>query len=67
MQTTVDFESIFKNLNIPIPNITKNYSPDEYGRMLIAGAFSAEDIRYSYSSLPVDESMAADSKEDPCT
>lgn len=44
------YSQVFKALNIQVQPLPANYTPDEFGRMLIAGAQTEHGVSYAAST-----------------
>lgn len=46
----MDYESIYKKLNVDVRPLPKNYNPNEYAKQLLAGRQSTKDVSYANST-----------------
>lgn len=46
----MNFTRIYEQLNIPVKPLPANYSPDEYGKMLLSSATYSHGVSYSTST-----------------
>ena len=52
-----DYTKLFESMGIKVVSLDDNYSPDEYGKRLLASSFNVADISYAATTTLTDNNQ----------